>query len=100
MRRETISIAAAASRITLGAGLVVGLALGLQITGAMGAEFPSKEIQVISHASPGGGTDTTARMMMIRARRILAKGIKKFKNSGAPMNTCSSGPPTAIPCWP
>ncbi|MEQ8192923.1 MAG: tripartite tricarboxylate transporter substrate binding protein, partial [Rhodospirillales bacterium] len=28
-------------------------------------------IEVISHASPGGGTDTTARMMMIRARRYL-----------------------------
>ena len=86
MRRETRSIAATASRIALGTGLVAGLALGLQATGALGAEFPKKEIQVISHASPGGGTDTTARMMMIRARRILAKGIKKFKTSGAPMN--------------
>jgi len=86
MRNETKSIAATASRITLGAGLVAALALGIQTTSATGADFPSKEIQVISHASPGGGTDTTARMMMIRSRRVLAKGIKKLKNSGAPMN--------------
>ncbi len=86
MRRETKSIAAAPLRIALGTGLVAALALGIQTTNAVGAEFPAKEIQVISHASPGGGTDTTARMMMIRARRYLAKGIKKFKTSGAPMN--------------
>ncbi len=72
--------------LALGAGFVAASALGLHTTSAVSADFPSKEIQVISHASPGGGTDTTARMMMIRSRRILAKGIKKFKNAGAPMN--------------
>lgn len=86
MRNETTSITVAASRMTLAAGLVAAFAFGFQATGAVGADFPSKEIQIISHASPGGGTDTTARMVMIRSRRILAKGIKKFKNSGAPMN--------------
>ncbi|MDX1485818.1 MAG: tripartite tricarboxylate transporter substrate binding protein [Alphaproteobacteria bacterium] len=79
MRRNSKSLA-------VGAGVIAAVALGLHSTGAASADFPSKEIQVISHASPGGGTDTTARMMMIRSRRILAKGIKAFKNSGAPMN--------------
>jgi putative tricarboxylic transport membrane protein len=86
MQIDTKSITTTASRITLGTGLVAALAIGLQTTVATGADFPSKEIQVISHASPGGGTDTTARMMMIRSRRYLAKGIKKFKTAGAPMN--------------
>ena len=34
-------------------------------------KFPSKPIQVVIHSKYGGGTDTTARMMMIRTRREL-----------------------------
>jgi tripartite-type tricarboxylate transporter receptor subunit TctC len=34
-------------------------------------EFPSKPIEVVIHSKYGGGTDTTARMMMIRSRRVL-----------------------------
>ena len=35
-------------------------------------DFPDgKTIEVVIHAKYGGGTDTTARMMMIRSRRIL-----------------------------
>ena len=37
----------------------------------MADEFPSKPIEVVIHSSYGGGTDTTARMMMIRSRRNL-----------------------------
>ena len=33
--------------------------------------FPSQPIEVVTHASAGGGTDTTARTMLIRARRIF-----------------------------
>ncbi len=86
MRLDTKTATAAPLRLVLGTGIAAVFAIGLTTTSAISAEFPSKEIQVISHASPGGGTDTTARMMMIRARRYLAKGIKKFKTSGAPMN--------------
>jgi len=39
------------------------------------AKYPCDPIEVISHASPGGGTDTTARMMMIRSRRYLGTEI-------------------------
>ena len=32
-------------------------------------DFPAKQINVVTHAGPGGGTDITTRMMMLRARR-------------------------------
>jgi len=34
-------------------------------------EYPSQPIEVVTHASAGGGTDTTARTMLIRARKVL-----------------------------
>ena len=34
-------------------------------------EFPAKPVEVVIHSKYGGGTDTTARMMMIRTRRNL-----------------------------
>lgn len=36
-----------------------------------GIDFSEKPIEVVIHASYGGGTDVTARMMMIRSRRNL-----------------------------
>jgi len=47
-------------------------------------EYPSQPIEVVTHASAGGGTDTTARTMLIRARREL--GVDAFvqiKKGGA-----------------
>lgn len=38
---------------------------------ALAQDFPSKPIEIIIHSKYGGGTDTTARMMMIRTRRAL-----------------------------
>lgn len=49
-------------------------------------EFPSKPIEVVIHSSYGGGTDTTARMMMIRSRRNLETDmyvVSKRGGSGA-----------------
>lgn len=45
-------------------------------TSAVAEEFPSQPIEVVTHASAGGGTDTTARTMLIRARREL--GVDAF----------------------
>ncbi len=48
--------------------------------------FPSKPIEVVIHSSYGGGTDTTARMMMIRSRRNLETDmyvVSKRGGSGA-----------------
>jgi tripartite-type tricarboxylate transporter receptor subunit TctC len=60
----------------------VALAVAVALSGAAFASnafaadkkaesYPCDPIEIISHASPGGGTDTTARMMMIRSRRYL-----------------------------
>jgi putative tricarboxylic transport membrane protein len=51
-------------RRTLLAGVAGTLVIGLAGASASAQEFPSETIEVISHASAGGGTDTTARMMM------------------------------------
>ncbi len=38
-------------------------------------DFPSKPIEVVIHTSPGGGTDTTARTMLIGMRSALSPNI-------------------------
>ncbi len=48
---------------------VIALALMGGVAGA--ADYPSKTIEVVTHAGNGGGTDVTTRMMMLRARREL-----------------------------
>lgn len=52
---------------------LTGVALGLAAvtTSVLADEYPSKTIEVITHAGNGGGTDVTTRMMMLRARREL-----------------------------
>lgn len=49
------------------------LTIGSLIAGpVIGQEkFPDKPIEIVIHSKYGGGTDTTARMMMIRTRRNL-----------------------------
>jgi putative tricarboxylic transport membrane protein len=63
-----------------------GVAFILCVTGmtAMAAEekFPSKPIDVVIHAKYGGGTDTTARMMMIRTRRVLGVDMRVIAKRG------------------
>jgi putative tricarboxylic transport membrane protein len=55
-----------AAMAVLGMGAVV-FALG---AGAQ-EQFPSQTINVVTHAGPGGGTDITTRMMMLRGRSEL-----------------------------
>lgn len=43
---------------------------------ATAGDFPSQPIEVVTHASAGGGTDTTARTMLINARKEL--GVEAF----------------------
>ena len=55
-------------------GILLTVAGGLvALSGAVAAQekFPSKPIEVVIHSKYGGGTDVTARMMMIRTRRGL-----------------------------
>lgn len=60
------------ARRSLLAGVAGALAIGLGGASANAQDqFPSETIEVISHASPGGGTDTTARLMMKGASEAL-----------------------------
>lgn len=45
-------------------------------------EFPSKTIEVVTHAGAGGGTDVTTRMMMLRARRVLEQDMVVVNKKG------------------
>lgn len=80
---------------------LLGLAASTAILMAPGAlsaadKFPSKPIQVVIHASYGGGTDVTARMMMIRSRRTLKTDmqvIAKRGGSGAKAHSYAASKP-------
>jgi putative tricarboxylic transport membrane protein len=66
-----------------GAAGVLALALGSMSASAQD-KFPSDTIEVISHASPGGGTDTTARMMMEETSKALGVDmVVVYKQGGA-----------------
>ncbi len=45
-------------------------------------EYPSKTIEVVTHAGAGGGTDITSRMMMLRARRVLGQDMVVVNKRG------------------
>ena len=48
------------------------VATSMIIAASVNAEdYPSQPIEVVTHASAGGGTDTTARTMLIRARKVM-----------------------------
>ena len=38
---------------------------------AVGQEFPARPIDIVTHASPGGGTDATARSMVLGTKLAL-----------------------------
>jgi len=55
-----------------GVGAAAAALLALATVAAVAAEkFPSKPIEVVIHSKYGGGTDTTARMVIVGAKRIL-----------------------------
>ena len=63
-------------RMLLLAGAAVILSVAWPAAQASAQEkFPDKTIELVIHSSYGGGTDTTARMMMIRTRRNLKTDI-------------------------
>lgn len=51
--------------------MMMATVVGLSATTALAADYPSKTIEVVTHAGAGGGTDVTTRMMMLRGRRVL-----------------------------
>ncbi|MDH3642097.1 MAG: tripartite tricarboxylate transporter substrate binding protein, partial [Gammaproteobacteria bacterium] len=59
-------------------------------------KFPDKPVEVVIHSSYGGGTDTTARMMMIRTRRNLKVDmsvVAERGGSGASAHQYAMGKP-------
>lgn len=64
-------------------GMATGTAILLAPAALVAADkFPSKTIQVVIHSKYGGGTDTTARMMMIRSRRNLKTDMQVVSKRG------------------
>ena len=59
-------------------------AAAMTLTGTIAAadEYPSKTIEVVTHAGNGGGTDVTTRMMMLRARRELGTDMVVVNKKG------------------
>lgn len=45
-------------------------------------KFPSKTINMVTHAGPGGGTDITTRMMMVMGRAELGQELVVLNKSG------------------
>lgn len=45
-------------------------------------EFPSQTINIVTHAGPGGGTDITTRMMMLRGRREFDQDLVVVNKRG------------------
>jgi len=78
-------------KLALAGALTAGLA-----GTALAEDFPSKTIEVITHAGAGGGTDVNSRMMMLRARRVLKQDMvvvnKRGGNGAAAMNYFLSRP--------
>ena len=65
-------------------------------TSALAEEFPSRTVEIVIHSKYGGGTDTTARMMMIRTRRNLGVDMivnAKRGGSGAKAHQYALGKP-------
>ena len=63
--------------------LTVAVAVILNlVSGTALAEYPSKTIEVVTHAGAGGGTDVTTRMMMLRARRELKSDMVVVNKKG------------------
>jgi len=58
----------------------IALLTGMQSLAA--EEYPSKTIEVVTHAGNGGGTDVTTRMMMLRARRELGQDMVIVNKKG------------------
>ena len=52
------------------------------VTGAVAEDFPSKTIEVVTHAGAGGGTDVNSRMMMLRGRRTIGDMVVVNKRGG------------------
>lgn len=64
--------------------LVAGMMVAVPSAVVAQDAFPSEQIEIISHASPGGGTDQTIRMWIDAASKILGQDlVVVYKQGGA-----------------
>lgn len=81
---------------TLGVVAAAATSLIMAANAALAEDFPSQPIEVVTHASAGGGTDTTARTMLIRARKVFDTDafvqIKKGGGGAVAMSYASGKP--------
>jgi putative tricarboxylic transport membrane protein len=80
--------------------MLVAACAALTVAGPVAAQstdnFPDAPIEVVIHSSYGGGTDVTARMMIVRSRRELEVDmhvIAKRGGSGAAAHVYAMGKP-------
>lgn len=65
-----------------GSAALIAATAGLAAGAAWADEYPTKTIEVVTHAGNGGGTDVTTRMMMLRARRELKTDMVVVNKKG------------------
>lgn len=70
------------ARLSLTGAIALTAATALVSGDALADEYPSKTIEVVTHAGNGGGTDVTTRMMMLRARRELKQDMVIVNKKG------------------
>ncbi len=78
------------------AGVMFAVAASLAGPAAGADKFPGKPIELVIHTKYGGGTDTTARMMIVGAERILGVSMRvvaKRGGSGAKAHAYVNGRP-------
>lgn len=71
------------NRTKLITGAVAAVAVSaLAAVNAVAEDYPSKTVEVVTHAGAGGGTDVTTRMMMLRTRRELKQDMVVVNKRG------------------
>ncbi len=71
------------TKYTLGSAIAgIAVVAMVAVGSAIAQDYPSKTIEVVTHAGNGGGTDVTTRMMMLRARRELKSDMVVVNKKG------------------
>lgn len=71
LKHSVVTIAVATTTMSLGLGIATAQ-----------SDFPERPVEVVTHASPGGGTDTTARTLLIGTRRALGADMRINPRTG------------------